>query len=163
MNDGNGGANYSYTFQSAGGTINQRAITVTADPGQTKVYGTADPTLTFQVTGGSLVMGDSFSGSLSRATGENVGVYAILQGTLIGRSELLALRGRHELRHHAAADHRHGRRPPARPTTARQAVRQCPRSQPVASFRAIWPTSPRAMARGTRASTKPSIPGGHGR
>ena len=30
VNDGNGGANYSYTFAAAAGTINQRAITVTA-------------------------------------------------------------------------------------------------------------------------------------
>ncbi len=82
VSDGIGGANYSYTFQSTGGTINQRAITVTADPGQTKVYGTADPTLTYHVTSGSLVMGDSLSGGLSRASGENVGVYNILQGTL---------------------------------------------------------------------------------
>jgi hypothetical protein len=82
VSDGNGGANYSYTFETAAGTINQLGVTVTANSGQSKVYGTADPTLTYQVTSGSLVSGDSFSGSLSRAAGENVGGYTILQGTL---------------------------------------------------------------------------------
>ena len=54
---------------------------MTADA-KSKVYGTADPSLTYQVTSGSLVTGDSFSGALTRATGENVGSYPILQGTL---------------------------------------------------------------------------------
>jgi len=34
------------------------------------------------VTSGTLVTGDTFSGALSRAAGENVGTYAIGQGTL---------------------------------------------------------------------------------
>jgi hypothetical protein len=34
------------------------------------------------VTAGSLAFADSFSGSLSRAAGENVGNYAINQGSL---------------------------------------------------------------------------------
>ena len=63
-------------------TITERAITVTADSGQSKVYGSADPTLTYTVTSGSLQGGDSFTGALSRAAGENVGTYAIGQGTL---------------------------------------------------------------------------------
>ncbi len=82
VNDGNGGANYSYTFLSNAGTINQRDISVSADSGQTKVYGTTDPVLTYHVTSGSLVAGDQFSGSLSRTPGENVGGYSILQSTL---------------------------------------------------------------------------------
>lgn len=61
--------------------ITARAITATADL-QTKAYGDADPALTFQVTSGSLVGADSFSGSLSRVTGETVGSYAIQQGSL---------------------------------------------------------------------------------
>jgi hypothetical protein len=61
--------------------ILDRPITVTADP-QTKVYGEADPALTYQVTAGSLVFSDSFTGALSRPAGEDVGTYAIQQGTL---------------------------------------------------------------------------------
>src|SRR5262249_31243830 len=57
------------------------AITVTADA-ETKTYGNADPALTYQVTAGALVNGDTFTGSLTRAAGENVGTYAIGQGTL---------------------------------------------------------------------------------
>lgn len=62
-------------------TITARAITVTADD-QTKVYGEADPELTYTVTSGSLVEGDAFTGELEREAGENVGDYAITQGTL---------------------------------------------------------------------------------
>ncbi len=58
-----------------------RAITVTADA-QTKAYGASDPALTYKVTSGSLVTGDSFSGGLTRDSGENVGQYNITQGTL---------------------------------------------------------------------------------
>ncbi len=61
--------------------ITARPVTVTAD-GQSKTYGDADPALTYQVTAGSLVGTDAFTGSLTRAAGENVGSYAITQGTL---------------------------------------------------------------------------------
>ena len=44
--------------------ITARAVTVKADA-KTKVFGHADPTLTYKVTTGSLVAGDSFSGSLT--------------------------------------------------------------------------------------------------
>jgi hypothetical protein len=54
---------------------------VTADA-KTKVYGNGDPGLTYQITSGSLVAGDNFSGGLTRIAGENVGTYAIQQGTL---------------------------------------------------------------------------------
>jgi hypothetical protein len=62
-------------------TVIPRPVTVTADP-QTKTYGDLDPDLTYQVTQGSLVFGDTFSGALERQEGEDVGLYAILQGTL---------------------------------------------------------------------------------
>jgi hypothetical protein len=77
------GGNYSVTF-TPGVTfaINQRAITVTANAGQSKTYGNVDPTLTFTLGAGSLAFADTFSGSLSRAAGENVNTYAITQGTL---------------------------------------------------------------------------------
>ncbi len=49
--------------------------------GKTKVYGDADPSLTYQVSG--LKNGDTAGGgSLSRVAGENVGVYGINQGDL---------------------------------------------------------------------------------
>ena len=63
-------------------TVNPRPITVTADP-QSKVYGVPDPELTYQVTTGSLVSGDAFTGALTRDPGEDVGTYAITQGTLM--------------------------------------------------------------------------------
>ena len=62
-------------------TVTKRPITVTAD-GKSKVYGDSDPALTYQITSGSLASGDCFSGALSRTAGENVGSYAIHQGTL---------------------------------------------------------------------------------
>src|SRR5439155_1518559 len=49
---------------------------------KTKTYGNTDPALTYTVIVGSLVNGDTFTGSLSRAAGENVGIYAIQQGSL---------------------------------------------------------------------------------
>ena len=61
--------------------ITARPVTVTADA-QTKGYGVAEPALTYQVTVGSLVSGDSVTGTLTRVAGANVGVYAIQQGTL---------------------------------------------------------------------------------
>ncbi len=56
------------------------ALTITADP-KTKLYGALDPLLTYSVSG-SLMSGDYFTGGLTRATGQNVGSYAINQGTL---------------------------------------------------------------------------------
>jgi hypothetical protein len=50
-------------------SITTRGITVTADA-KTKTYGDADPSLTYQVTTGSLVNSDTFSGSLTRLAGE---------------------------------------------------------------------------------------------
>jgi hypothetical protein len=61
--------------------VNPRAITVTADP-KTKVYGATDPTLTYTITTGSLVLGDAITGALTRATGTDVGTYQIQQGAL---------------------------------------------------------------------------------
>ena len=64
-------------------TINKRAIEVTADSGQFKTYGDADPaSFTYSITSGSLVSPDAFTGALSRVAGENAGLYAITIGTL---------------------------------------------------------------------------------
>ena len=75
------GANYDLSFVSSDFSITQKPITVTADAGQTKVYGEADPVFTYAVAP-ALITGDDFSGELSRAAGEDVGSYAIGQGTL---------------------------------------------------------------------------------
>ena len=75
------GANYDLSFVSSDFSITQKPITVTADAGQTKVYGEADPVFSYTVAP-ALVAGDSFAGELNRAAGEDVGAYAISQGTL---------------------------------------------------------------------------------
>ena len=69
------------------GAITARPIAITADSNQSKVYGNANPaslgfTAEASGTGRGLVQGDSFTGSLTRAAGENVGSYAIAQGTV---------------------------------------------------------------------------------
>lgn len=56
-------------------------ITVTADS-FSRIYGTTDPILTYHITSGSLSGTDTFSGSLARVPGENVGTYTISLGTL---------------------------------------------------------------------------------
>jgi hypothetical protein len=63
----------------------RRAITVTADA-KSKVFGAADPALTYQVASGSLVGSDSLTGALIRDLGSAVGTYAIQQGTLSASS-----------------------------------------------------------------------------
>ncbi|MBT2564747.1 gliding motility-associated C-terminal domain-containing protein, partial [Pedobacter sp. ISL-68] len=72
--------NYSIAFSSADLTIDKKAITVTA-AAKSKNYGDADPALTYTFAP-ALVTGESFSGSLSRMAGENVGTYPINQGSL---------------------------------------------------------------------------------
>ncbi len=75
------GSSYTLSYVGANLAINPKPITVTTDP-KSKIYGDADPALTWQLTSGSLVSGDSFTGSLARAAGENVGSYAIAQNSL---------------------------------------------------------------------------------
>jgi VCBS repeat-containing protein len=74
-------ANYDLSYAGAELAITPRAITITADP-KGKVYGQADPSLTYQVTTGALQFTDAFTGALARVAGENVGSYAIQQGTV---------------------------------------------------------------------------------
>ena len=78
------GANYSLSLSTT--TVNfaitKRPVEVTANAGQTKVYGTNDPTFGYHISSGSLVGGDAFTGALDRVGGETVGSYAIHQGTL---------------------------------------------------------------------------------
>ena len=70
--------NYDITAIDGKLTVNNAQLTVSPNAGQYKVYGDADPELTYTVTG--LVNGDTagvISGSLKRAEGENVGEYEI--------------------------------------------------------------------------------------
>jgi autotransporter-associated beta strand protein len=72
--------NYTVTFVDGVLTVTPRPITVTAN-NQAKVYGQADPALTFTAP---TVNGDLLAGALARAPGETVagGPYAIMQGTV---------------------------------------------------------------------------------
>jgi hypothetical protein len=65
---------------------------VTADA-RSKVYGNADPALTYQITSGNLVGSDTLSGALARAAGENVGIYAINQNSLANANYALTYVG----------------------------------------------------------------------
>lgn len=66
-------------------TVSPRAITLTADA-KTKIYGETDPTLTYAITSGSLLLGDALTGSLTRTMGTDAGSYPIQQGTLTSSS-----------------------------------------------------------------------------
>jgi hypothetical protein len=74
--------NYTIVYNPGTLTVNPASLLVTANAA-TKPYGAADPAFTYTVSG--FVNGDDtsvFSGSLSRAPGENVGTYPLTQGTL---------------------------------------------------------------------------------
>ncbi|WP_447637862.1 MBG domain-containing protein [Flavobacterium microcysteis] len=76
------GNNYTAIYVGADFTITKATMSIAADS-MSKIYGTTDPTLSYTVTG--LANGDAqtvITGSLVRATGENIGTYAIRQGTL---------------------------------------------------------------------------------
>jgi hypothetical protein len=84
--------NYAVTYVGALLTINPRPVTVTADA-QSKVYGNVDPSFTYKVTTGNLVGNDSFSGAMGRAAGENIGPYAINQGSLANNNYAITFAG----------------------------------------------------------------------
>ena len=73
VNDGNGGDNYSYTFMTAAGTINQLAITVSAAT-DTKTYdGTTASTGVPLITAGSLATGDTTTNFTQAFDSRNAG------------------------------------------------------------------------------------------
>ncbi|MET0391662.1 MAG: MBG domain-containing protein, partial [Chitinophagaceae bacterium] len=80
-------SDYILTYTGANLVIGAKPIVVAADT-KTKVYGTADPVLTYTYNP-SLIAGDAFSGSLSRTSGENIGGYTISQGSLSPGSNYL--------------------------------------------------------------------------
>jgi hypothetical protein len=78
---GTASGNYFLTQPSLKGTVNQKEITITPGSGQSKVYGVADPVLTYTFSP-SLLGTDKITGALSRVAGENVGTYSYTIGTL---------------------------------------------------------------------------------
>ena len=82
---GSGGfleSNYDITYTAYTNTITKKPITITAIPGQTKVYGAIDPTNYTYILSTPLIGSDVFTGGLTRVPGETAGLYAISQGTL---------------------------------------------------------------------------------
>ena len=79
------GSNYTIAYTGSNFSITPYLLNVAANSGQSKVYGSSDPTLAY-TNNSTLQNGDTssvFTGSLIRATGSNVGSsYAIGQGTL---------------------------------------------------------------------------------
>ncbi|MNK79773.1 hypothetical protein D3C87_994500 [compost metagenome] len=74
------GPNYQITYVSANLNIGAKSIGVTATAAN-KIYGAADPALAYTFSP-ALIGTDTFSGSLNRSAGENVGAYAINKNTL---------------------------------------------------------------------------------
>ena len=89
--------------------VSPAVLTITADP-QTKVYGDADPALTFAASGFqySDTAATVLTGELARAPGEDVGTYAIGQGTLMASSNYTLAYTGHEPDHAGPIDG-HGR------------------------------------------------------
>ncbi len=75
--------NYALTYVGGILTVDARPIMIAAND-QSRVYGDANPALTYAVGGDGLVNGDMLSGALVTAatTTSNVGGYAITQGSL---------------------------------------------------------------------------------
>ncbi len=75
--------NYDLTYVAGTLTVTARALTVTADD-LSRIYGDANPALTYTLGGAGLVNGDALSGALTTGatTASNVGGYGITQGTL---------------------------------------------------------------------------------
>jgi hypothetical protein len=75
-------SNYALTYVGANLAVTAAPLTVTADA-QSRLYGAANPTLTYLSSG--LLNGDTLSGLLATTAmpTSNVGAYAITQGTLV--------------------------------------------------------------------------------
>ncbi|HEX3883807.1 MAG TPA: MBG domain-containing protein [Stellaceae bacterium] len=80
---GTGLSNYAITYVPGGLTVTPRPLTVAADD-LSRLPGQPNPPLTFAITSGNLVNGDSLSGALATTanTGSAAGSYPITQGTL---------------------------------------------------------------------------------
>jgi hypothetical protein len=81
------GSNYSLSIAVAPQfSITARNIVITGDPGQSKVYGSADPAIYTYTFAPALVGSDIITGQLARNAGENAGYYAYSLGTLSASS-----------------------------------------------------------------------------
>src|SRR6202034_2573659 len=74
-------SNYTLSYTGANLTVTAAALTVAANV-QTRVYGAANPTLTYIASG--LINGDTLTGALATTASvtSNIGTYGITQGTL---------------------------------------------------------------------------------
>jgi filamentous hemagglutinin family protein len=83
-------SNYAILFIGANLTVTARPVTVTADA-LSRIYGNANPTLTYTGGGQGVVNGDTLSGALATTASatSNVGTYAITQGTLAANSNYI--------------------------------------------------------------------------
>ncbi len=73
--------NYNITFIEGVYTIKKRPVTIQAKD-KTQPYGAAETPLEYEITEGSLIGGDTFTGAIIREPGIVVGEYAIRQGSL---------------------------------------------------------------------------------
>jgi hypothetical protein len=73
------GSNYITLVLKADLSITKKVVLITVNPNQTKIFGETDPVFTYTITGLNQSL---LRGSLTRATGENVGNYLISLGDL---------------------------------------------------------------------------------
>src|SRR5207249_1538413 len=87
-------SNYTLSFTGNTLAITPASLSVIANP-QTKIFGAGDPALTYQASGFKFndTAATALTGGLSRVAGENVGSYAILQGTLAGANYTILFTG----------------------------------------------------------------------
>jgi hypothetical protein len=85
-------SNYALSYTAANLSVTAAPLTVTADA-QSRLYGAANPALTFVSSG--LLNGDALSGSLAvlATTTSNVGAYGITQGTLANSNYAISYTG----------------------------------------------------------------------
>ena len=69
---------YDITYTNGTLTVEQRPITITVDASQSKIYGEPDPTGSdYTLSSGTIASWDSFSGNLTRESGEDIGLYDV--------------------------------------------------------------------------------------
>ncbi|WP_171070323.1 MBG-2 domain-containing protein, partial [Methylobacterium terricola] len=75
--------NYTVSYVGADLAVTTRPLTITADT-QSRVYGDANPALSYRIDGRGLANGDALTGALTTtaATGSSIGTYGIGQGSL---------------------------------------------------------------------------------
>jgi MBG domain (YGX type) len=101
--------NYRISYVPGTLLVMARPVSITADA-QTRVYGDANPALTYAVGGRGLVAGDSLSGGLATPAtpASGVGPYAITQGTLAASANYVLTYQGADLTVTGRAGHRHG-------------------------------------------------------